>query len=68
MTTIDRRTLLLGAAGSVVLAGCSDGDADADGPVIVKAEKGNIVTPEDTVALREKLGQGVRLTGDVDDS
>ena len=59
MTTIDRRTLLLGAAGSVVLAGCSDGEADADGPVIVKAEKGNIVTPEDTVVLRDKLGKAL---------
>jgi hypothetical protein len=65
MTNIDRRTLLLGAAGSVVLAGCSDGDADADGPVIVKAEKGNIVTPEDTVVLRDKLGKALEA-GDVD--
>ena len=65
MTTIDRRTLLLGAAGSVVLAGCSDGDADADGPVIVKAEKGNIVTPEDTAVLRDKLGKALG-TGDVE--
>lgn len=61
MTHVDRRTLLLGAAGSVVVAGCSSGD-DAkpkgrDGPVIVEAEKGNVVTPEDTVVLRDKLDQ-----------
>ena len=65
MTYVDRRTLLLGAAGSVVLAGCSSGDDGEDGPVIVQAEKGNIITPEDTVVLRDKLGKALE-TGDVD--
>ena len=66
MTYVDRRTLLLGAAGSVVLAGCSgDGTKESEGPVIVQAEKGNIITPEDTVVLRDKLGKALE-TGDVD--
>lgn len=70
MTNVERRTLLLGSAG-LLLAGCGGGGgsdpkpkAKSTGPNIVKPRTGNVVTPEDTAALRDRLNAAFR-TGDV---
>ena len=57
MTTIDRRTLLVGSAGLLVSAcsGSGGGPAKPSGPNIVKPNAGTIVTPKDTLALRKRL-------------
>jgi hypothetical protein len=59
MDNVDRRTLLLGSAG-LLLAGCSGSGSGGEkpspkGPNIVKPRRGNVVTPEDTAALRDRL-------------
>lgn len=66
MSHVERRTLLLGSAAGLLLAGCGGGGAkpDADktssGPNIVKPRTGNVVTEADTVALRDRLNQAYR--------
>ena len=63
MDRIDRRTLLLGSAG-LLLAGCSGGSEghkpSPKGPNIVKPRTGNVVTPEDTAALRDRFNTAFR--------
>jgi hypothetical protein len=62
MHDMDRRTLLLGTAG-LLLAGCGGGGSGSApasrttsaGPNIVKPRTGNVVTAEDTAALRDRL-------------
>jgi hypothetical protein len=60
MEMIDRRTLLLGAAG-LFAAGCSGGGSGptakrtSTGPVIVKPRTGNVVTTKETAVLRDRL-------------
>ena len=63
MNDLDRRTVLLGSAGMLVLAGCSGSDGKTkqdDGPVIVDQETGNLVMAKDTEALVKRLGEAFR--------
>lgn len=57
MTTIDRRTLLVGSAGLLVSAcgGSGGGPEQTKGPNIVRPKTGTIVTADDTAGLRDKL-------------
>lgn len=58
MSDVDRRTLLLGSAGVVVLGACSgEKKSEPDGPIIVRQEAGNVVTTDDAKALVARLNQ-----------
>lgn len=60
MNTIDRRALLLGTAGGLLVSACGGSDGGTTrtkGPNIVKPDTGTVVTTEDTAALTARLNK-----------